>query len=141
MAETLNDTRDVKRDAVKPRSFSKPYWEGTREKKIMAQYCKKSGKFQFYPRPVSIFTGRQDMEWRELSGKGEIFTYTTVRRARDPFRGHEPYFIATVTLEEGVNVLANVINCTAEQMKIGMKVKPYWQPLPDGMHLLMFEPS
>jgi uncharacterized OB-fold protein len=105
------------------------------------QYDRKSGKYQFFPRATSIFTGHPDLEWREVSGKGEIFTYTIARRAREPFQGHEPFFIATVTLDVGVNVLANIVHCGLDEMRIGLKVKPFWAPLPNGAHLLMFEPD
>jgi uncharacterized OB-fold protein len=141
MSKPANDTLKVKREAPKPRSFSKPFWDGTREKKVMLQYDRKVGKYQFYPRANSIYTGRvRDLEWREVSGKGEVFTYTIARRARPPFEGHEPFLIAVVTLNEGVNVMGNVVKCDLDQIKIGMKVEPYWHPLPDGTHLLMFQP-
>jgi hypothetical protein len=26
-------------------------------------------------------------------------------------------------------------------LKIGMKVKPYWHPLEDGTHLMLFQPD
>lgn len=137
----LNDTLSVKREAPKPRSFSRPFWEATREKKLLVQYCRASGKYQFFPRATSIYTGRRDLEWREVSGKGTIFTYTVARRAREPFQGHEPFFIATVTLDVGVNVLANVVHCSLDEMRIGLPVVPFWAPLPNGTHLLMFQPE
>lgn len=140
-ATTLNDTLDVKRQPPAPRTFSRPFWEGTREKKLLVQFCRRSGKYQFFPRATSIYTGRRDLEWREVSGKGEIFTYTIARRAREPFQGHEPFFIATVTLDVGVNVLANIVHCALDEMRIGLKVKPFWAPLPNGTNLLMFEPD
>jgi uncharacterized OB-fold protein len=40
-----------------------------------------------------------------------------------------------------VNVIADVVNCTAEELKVGMKVKPYWLPLANGEHLLMWQPD
>jgi len=46
-----------------------------------------------------------------------------------------------VKLPENVNVMGNMVNCSIEQMKIGLKVKPYWAPLSNGTHLLMFEPE
>jgi uncharacterized protein len=141
MSEKLNDTLSVKRDPVKPRSYSRKYWEATRDKKLLVQYCKKTGKYQYYPRVNSIYTGRRDVEWREVSGKGEVFSFTVARRARDPFRGHEPFLIAMVTLKEGVNVMANMVNCTIEEMRIGLPVAPYWHPMPDGTNLLMFQPD
>lgn len=140
-SNTLNDTLNVKRE-IKPFGFSKPYWEATRQKKLLIQYCRKTGKYQHYPRPTSIFTGkRRDIEWREVSGKGEVFSYTITRRGPAAFRGHEPYLVVCVTLDVGVNHIANMVNCSADEIRVGMKVLPYWMPLADGTHLLMFQPD
>ncbi len=49
--------------------------------------------------------------------------------------------MVSVTLDVGVNFIANIVNCAAEELKVGMKVKPYWHPLEDGTHLLMFQPD
>lgn len=140
-ATQINDTLNIQRDSPPPRSFSKIYWEATREKKLLLQYDPKVGRYQFFPRANSIATGRRNLEWREVSGKGEIFSFTIARRTREPFRGHEPFFIALVTLDEGVNVMANMVDCAMDDMKIGLRVKPYWGPLPNGTHLLMFTPD
>ncbi|MBI2961775.1 MAG: Zn-ribbon domain-containing OB-fold protein [Betaproteobacteria bacterium] len=140
-SKPLNDTFGVKRE-VRRYGFSRPFWEGTREKKLLIQYCRKTGKYQHYPRPTSIFTGRRrDLEWREVSGKGEVFSYTIARRGMPAFHGHEPYVVACVTLDVGVNVIANMVHCAADEVRIGMKVAPFWLPLADGTHLLMFEPE
>ncbi len=141
MALVLNDTLGVQRQ-IRPYGFSKPFWEATREKKLLIQYCRASGKYQHYVRPTSIFTGRRrDLEWREVSGMGELFSYTVSRRGTGEFLGHEPYLVVSVTLDVGVNFIANMVNCPLEQLRIGMKVMPYWHPLEDGTHLLMFQPA
>jgi uncharacterized OB-fold protein len=141
MAITLNDTLGIKRD-IKHFDFSMPFWEASRDKRLVIQYCKATGKYQHFPRPVSIFTGRRrDIEWREVSGKGKVFSFTFAHRGTQQFRGAEPYAIVSVTIEEGVNLIANMVNCKAEDLQVGMKVKPYWHPLDDGTHLLMFQPD
>lgn len=138
----INNTFDVTRAPVNPRSFSAPFWEATRDRRLLIQFDRIRQKFQFFPRANSIYNGRvSTLEWREVSGKGEIFSYTIARRSREPFQGHEPYFIALVTLREGVNIMANVVNCSQAEMRIGLPVKPYWLPLQNGSHLLMFEPD
>jgi uncharacterized protein len=137
----IKDTLNVKRDPVPSRTFSKAYWNASRDKKLVIQYDPRTKRFQHFPRPASIVTGHRALEWREVSGKAEVFSYTIARRTREPFAGHEPFFIVMVTLEEGVNVMANMVGCSHEEMKIGLKVKPYWAPLPDGTHLLMFQPN
>ncbi|WP_333605681.1 Zn-ribbon domain-containing OB-fold protein [Novosphingobium sp.] len=141
MSEQLNDTLDVARAVPRSFRFSKPFWDGTRDRKLLLQYCRATGQYQFYPRPVSLFTGRTDIEWREVSGRGQIFAFTVAHVARPPFAGHTPFLIATVTLDEGVNVVGDIINCPIEQIAIGMRVRPAWAPLPDGTNLLMFQPD
>jgi uncharacterized protein len=141
MSNTVNDTLNVKREPVKPRNYSRPFWDATREKKVVIQYDPTARQYQFYPRVNSIHTGKRNLEWREVSGKGEIFSFTVARRARPPFEGHEPFILALVTLTEGVNVMGNLVNCTLDEVKIGMKVKPFWAPLPDGTNLLLFQPD
>src|SRR5262249_41912466 len=93
MGKALNDKGRGKR-AIKHFDFSEPYWEGTKQKKLLIQYCKATGKYQHFPRPVSIFTGRRrDIEWREASGKGVVFSYTVTHRGTPAFRGAEPYAV------------------------------------------------
>src|SRR6202008_1584275 len=124
-AVTLNDTLKVKRD-IKHYDFGMPFWQATRQKKLVIQYCKTTKKYQQFPRPVSIFTGRRrDLGWRDVSGRGTVFSFTMAPRAPPAFEGIEPYAIARVTLDVGVNVIAGWVNCTAEQLRSGMKVKPY----------------
>ncbi|HEX9460953.1 MAG TPA: Zn-ribbon domain-containing OB-fold protein [Alphaproteobacteria bacterium] len=142
MSTQARDTLDVKREPPPPRSYSRPFWDATRQKKLMVQYDRKAGRYQFYPRATSIFTGRTgDLEWREVSGRGEVFSFSVVRRARPPFEGHEPFVLVVVTIDEGVNVMADLVHCSLEEIRIGLRVKPFWAPLPDGRHLLMFEPE
>jgi uncharacterized OB-fold protein len=138
----LNDLLDIERPLPPARSFSAPFWDATREKRLVIQYDRVADAYQFYPRPTSIHTGRRaNLEWREVSGRGKVFSYTIVRRARPPFRDREPYIVAMVTLNEGVNVMSNIIHCSEDELATGMLVKPYWHALPDGRHLLLFEPD
>ena len=140
-SKPLNDTSSVKR-SIRRYGFSKPYWDGTREKKLVLQYCRVTGKYQHYPRPVSIYTGRRrDIEWREVSGKGEIYSFCIAYRGLPAFRGQEPYAVVSVTLDEGVNMIANMMHCTRKELRIGMRVRPCWLPLEDGTNLVMFEPD
>lgn len=137
----MNSILEIERAAPKPFSFSAPFWEATRDKKILLQFCTITEKPQFYPRPTSIFTGRRSLEWREVSGEGEVYTYTVAYRGVGPFRGLEPYVIVTVELDAGVRIIGNLVNCETEKLAIGMRVRPYWASLTDGKHQLMFEPD
>jgi len=141
MEQAFNDTRSIVRQVPRHFTFCEPFWEGTRARKLLIQYCPDSGKYQFYPRPASIFTGKRNLEWREVSGRGELFSWTVAHIVRPPFVGHTPFVVATVTLDEGVNIIADLVNVTLEQLAIGLRVKPAWAPLEDGTNVLLFEPE
>lgn len=132
---------EITRDAPVPFTFSAPFWEGTRDKRLLLQFCRQTNRPQFYPRPTSIFSGRRDLEWREVSGQGELFTFTIANMGAGQLRGYEPYAIANVLLDVGVNIIGNLVHCPIEEIRIGMRVKPHWAPTADGKHLLMFEPD
>src|SRR5262249_23548824 len=68
-------------------------------------------------------TARYRMARGLRQGQGVLLHHRASRSAGVP--GQEPYAIASVTLDEGVNVIANVINCKAEDLKVGMRVKTY----------------
>ncbi len=141
MNAELNDTLAVAR-VLKPYSFSLPFWDATREKKLLIQYCRASGRYQHPVRPTSIYTGRRsDLEWREVSGRGTLYSWTIADRGPPAFRGHEPYAVASVMLEEGALFIANLVHCSRDALLEGMKLVPSWHPLGDGRHLPMFQPA
>ncbi len=78
------------RPSPEPTGFSRPFWEATRERRLLLQYCTVAQKFQHYPRPVSIYTGRKTIEWRAVAGAGQVYAFTVTHRAPPAFRGREP---------------------------------------------------
>ncbi len=102
---------------------SRPFWDGLAEGKLMLQYCTEARRFQHYPKPVSGFTGRRTLEWREVSGKGTIYACTVVRIAGPGVEGRIPLCVVTVELDEGVRIIANLLNCAPGDMAIGQRVK------------------
>lgn len=140
MTESINDTLSLQR-SFRRFAFTAPYWEATREKKLKLQYSPATGAYQFPPHPIDVKTGSCNLEWREVSGRGTVKTYTVIRKAFGPFAGLEPYVVVMATLTEGVDVIADLVACTFEEIRIGMTVEPYWMPMPDGEHLLMFKPE
>jgi len=61
-----------------PISKTLKFWEGIKEGKIYTTKCKKCGKLYFPPVGDCANCLSSDMEWVELSGEGEIETFTHV---------------------------------------------------------------
>jgi hypothetical protein len=113
---------------------SQPFWDGLRERRLVLQYCRDTGRFQHYPRPVSLFTGKRNLEWREVSGKGSIYAVTVMRVPGLGYGGKPPYVVATIELEEGVRIIARIVNCAPEAARIGLPVCLAWEPLGEGVY-------
>ena len=56
-----------------------------------------------------------------------IYTFSVMRR-NTPV----PYAIGYVTLDEGVSLLTNFIDCDFDQLKIGQRVKLKWSQTGEG---------
>ncbi len=111
------------------------FWASANEGKLMIPRCKDTGKFFWYPRNISPFTLSTNVEWVEASGKGEIYTYSVMRRA-DP-----NYVIAYVTLEEGVSVMTNIVECDPNSVSIGQKVELTFRDTEGGQKVPVFKPA
>jgi len=108
-----------------------PFWEAAQRRELVVQYCKDSGQFQHYPRPVSIYTGKRNLEWRKVSGKGKIYAHTTIRIPGPGLDGRLPLPVATVELDEGVRMIANIIETDAADITVGARVEVAWDKITD----------
>ena len=61
--------------------------------------CRSCGKAHWYPRALCPFCFSADIDWRQASGAGAIYSFSVMRRASPP------HAIAYVTLAEGPSVL------------------------------------
>jgi uncharacterized protein len=138
----LSDTTGVPRHPINAAPFTQPYWDGTRDRRLLVQYCADVDRYQYFALPTNLYTSHERPQWREVEPVGELFSYTITERApAGSFRDQEPYAVAVVTLDIGVRVMGNLIHCERADIRIGMRLSGHWLPNPDGTNLLMFEPA
>jgi uncharacterized OB-fold protein len=69
-----------------------------------------------------------------------VFTWTVVVRPLHPaFSGQEPYAPVVVEMEEGVRVLARVMDCTPEELEMDMPVEVDFEDAGQGVTLPVFK--
>ena len=111
------------------------FWAAANEGKLMIPRCKDTGQFFWYPRNLSPFTLSNNVELVEASGKGTIYTYSVMRRA-DP-----QYVIAYVTLEEGITMMTNIVDCDPEALDVGQAVELVMREADGGQKVPLFKPA
>ena len=126
-----------------PTPTTMPFWEALAEHKIRIQYSPSSGRYVFYPRVLAPGTLADDLEWREISGAGTLYTFTVAYRAVAPhFAEHVPQLLAVVEWDEGPRFATEIVNAEPTQLRVGMRVHPVFLDCPDdGVTLLQYQPA
>jgi uncharacterized OB-fold protein len=123
-----------------PTSKTQKFWDGIKEGKLYTTKCKKCKKLNFPPIADCPTCLSSNMEWVELSGKGEIETFTHIPVKPASFQSCNDYTIAIARLNEGVRVLAWLTGAKLSDTKVGMKVKLVAKTTPEGMPTYEFVP-
>jgi uncharacterized OB-fold protein len=120
-------------------NLTKPFWDATREKRLVLQYCRADGRPVHYPREACPHCLGTNLEWRPASGRGVVYAFTVnhVPGSATPEKPL-PYVVALVDLDEGVRMMTNIVGCEPKDVKVGMPVEVQWEPLSDGRHLPVF---
>ena len=113
---------------------NKTYFDAAAQGKLLIKRCAACGKRHFYPRALCPHCFSERTEWQEAKGTGTVYTYSVIRSGA-------PYVIAYVTLDEGVTMLANVVDCDPGAVRIGLKVKVVFQASDGGPPVPMFTPA
>jgi uncharacterized OB-fold protein len=113
----------------------KAFWDAARQGRFLIPVCTACNRAHWYPRAICPFCAGEKVEWREASGKGTIYTFSVMRRVK------EPYVIAHVTLAEGPTMLTNIVDCDADKVRIGQPVTIVFQETENGPPAPMFKPA
>jgi len=122
--------------------WARPFWDATRENKLILQHCNDCRKTIHYPRAFCPHCLSDKLGWQTASGRGTVYSYTIVEaNAPSAFINDMPYVVAVIRLEEGVQMLSNVIGCDLSQLHCDMPVEVVFERLTDEFVLPKFRPT
>ncbi len=105
--------------------ISKPFWQGLKEGEIRIQQCNQCDGWVFFPRRHCSHCLSHDLEWKPVSGKGTLYSYTLTRIPTLPeFADEMPQALAVVELDQGVRINTTLVGLSEDQIRIGMELKP-----------------
>ena len=90
---------------------------------LVGEICPHCSAKIFPPRDVCPNCGGEAKTTFAFSGKGEVFSYTTIYEAPAGFDDTDPYTVALVKLEEGPLVTAQLTDLGSQPVEIGMPVE------------------
>ena len=128
---SLKSARTLRITYNLPISRTSKFWQGLKDGKVYATKCKNCNKLYFPPVADCGACGSSEVEWVELSGEGEIVTFTQVLVKPASFSEDPFYIVAIAKLKDGVKALAWLTGIEREDVKVGMKVKLVTKIFPD----------
>jgi len=101
--------------------LSRPFWQGCQSGELRYQRCAACGLANFPPTENCRQCLSAELAWKQSSGRGEIYSWTVVHRPVTA-EFEPPYAPAIVTLDEGYQMLTNVVGVSPDDLAIGMRV-------------------
>ncbi|MFZ5809159.1 MAG: Zn-ribbon domain-containing OB-fold protein [Chloroflexota bacterium] len=90
---------------------------------LVGEVCPHCDAKLFPPRDICPQCGNEARQPYQFSGRGEVFSYTTIYEPPAGFEEYTPYTVALVKLEEGPMVTAQLTDLGEKPVEIGMPVE------------------
>ncbi len=132
------------------------YFEAARAGRLVVRRCGECGLLRYPPGAGCPWCGSGASDWREVSGRGTIYSYEVVMQAIQPgFRDWAPYPVIIVELDEqrgvptpddGLRLVANLVTRdfrpeAEEWVAIGARIEVCFQPIAPDFVLPQFRLS
>jgi uncharacterized OB-fold protein len=117
-----------------------PFWAATAEGRLLLPRCDDCGVIIWYPRATCPRCWSGAVSWFEATGRGEIYSYTTVGRGQGAYRDAGPFVLAYVELEEGPRIMTNIVGADTATLAIGLPVEVEFHDTGEGTALPRFRP-
>jgi uncharacterized OB-fold protein len=118
-----------------------PYWNALRQHRLIYQSCRVC-RCTFAPyQLVCPSCWSEDLEDRQSTGRGIIYTFSIVHRAPMPaFRPDVPYAVAIVQMDEGFYMTTNIVGCEVQDVRINLPVQVEFVDVTEEITLPKFRP-
>jgi uncharacterized OB-fold protein len=101
-----------------------PNWRLREQRyQLVGNVCMKCGTKHFPPRQVCPNCRGTEFEAFRFSGKGELYSFTTLRQGPAGFESYAPYSVGMIRLDEGPLVEAMLTDANEEELAIGARME------------------
>jgi uncharacterized OB-fold protein len=112
-----------------PDEASQPFFDAASKGKYLLKYCQVCDRHLAPPAELCDSCFSTDLEWREASGKGSIYSFVVNHQVIHPgFKDIGPYSVIIVELEEGPRV-TSTFDGPNEDIEVDMPVKVTFEDL------------
>ena len=119
--------------------WNAPYWQAAKRHEFVAQQCRNCGYIHLPPGPVCTNCLSADQDWVPLSGRGTIYSYGVYyQRWHEGFADDIPYNVALIDLEEGPQIISQIMGCENDELDCGLAVEVVFEDVTSEVSLPKF---
>ena len=133
-----------------PDEMTQPFWDGTKDHKLMIQRCQNCGYYNHPPSYICVNCKDRDatLAFEQVSGKGKVYMfYMCHDNSIAGFEDKVPYPVIVVELDEqpGMLVMSNLLNFEFDAygtgINLGMPVEVLYEKATDDFTIPQFQPA
>jgi len=121
------------------KAFNREFWKGVKNEELLIQEC---SECSHHPYPFRLKCPKcfSSLDWIESDGVGKVYSFGIVRRPNQPevFGDDTPIVVAVITLDDGIRIVSNIIECDPGAINIGDKVSVVFREVDEGIILPKF---
>ncbi|MCP9948307.1 Zn-ribbon domain-containing OB-fold protein [Actinomadura madurae] len=120
--------------------YTEPFWQAAKEDRLVAPKCGECGHFRLPPTPFCPQCQSREVEWTELSGVAEVFSFSVLHG----FPGIPDITMIAAVLDlpdaPGARLVSNIVGADPGKVAIGDRVEVFFSPISDGWKIPLFRP-
>lgn len=126
-----NVEREIAAPPINPENQA--YFDAAVQGILLIGQCDACGEPHFYPRALCPHCFSERTRWVPAKGNGTLYSFSTLQRGAPA-----PYTIAYVTLDEGVSMMTNIVDCDVSKLTIGQRLRVVFKQAQGGANVPMF---
>lgn len=122
---TLESISVARKRSYPPRmsAFTQPFWDGLGRGQWQTTCCDACGKFTFAPKPICPHCWSDKMQWKSLSQRGTLYSWTRTHVAPRVLTDEAPYAVCVVDLDIDLRIATRLIEREGVQLSCGIPVE------------------
>ena len=122
-----------------PDDLTKPFWDACNERRLIVQTCSACDRKQYPPEQTCRQCGsKENLEWREVTGKGRIHGYCVMHDSRlRLLQEGQPFNIAVIELLEDpeIKFFSHLPGSPPDNVPVGAIVESFFEESVSGQLL------
>ena len=118
-----------------PDEVSKPFWDACNEGRLVVQSCTECVWLQHPPQKACASCGSENMEFKQMSGRGKIHGYLISHDSRVMMLQEiQPFNLAVIELEDApeIKMLSHLPGVPTDEIPVGAAVEVEFEPTYNG---------